>query len=79
VTISFHLHLVPKFPEYYSYTYTVPYFIVGFGVKLSYFFFFWFCISVKKLNYVSGFVVRMLLEAKPIKVLSEPIVLLKLN
>lgn len=37
VTISYLLHLVPKVPKYYSYTYIVPCFIVGFGVKLSFF------------------------------------------
>lgn len=39
VTTSFHLHLVPKCTEYYSYTYTVPCFMVGFGAKLSFFVF----------------------------------------
>jgi len=59
---------VPKFPEYYSYTYAVPCFIVGFGVKLS-FFFFGSVYLYKKLNYVNCCVVRMLLEVKPTKVL----------
>lgn len=77
MTISFHLHLVPKFPEYYRYTYTVPCFIVGFGAKFN---FFGSVYLYEKLNYVNGCVrSQMVLEATPIKVLSEPIVLLKFN
>jgi hypothetical protein len=51
--------------------------MVEFGAKLS-FFFFCSVYLYEKLNYVNGCVVRMLLEAKPIKVLSEPIFVLNL-
>jgi hypothetical protein len=50
---------------------------VGFGAKFN---FFGSVYLYEKLNYVNGCVrSQMVLEATPIKVLSEPIVLLKFN